>query len=164
MNNKLFEHAFADDDHNKSYSLREAMDFFWGRNLINKGELTEQAIAKSSKISQNIRNTKGSDLKDGSEIKYAEVFYDKRSTYATIGGFKNKTGMIRAWVYEPITKENYFFLIPYRAYSQYFSSGKKTTMKVWFDKKGKPRDPSNNQYENLWDYEVTEKQFMNFKQ
>lgn len=164
MNQKLFKHAFSGDDHIRTYTIKEALDFFWGRNLIDKGELAEQAISKTSKINQNPRNAKGSDLADGSEIKYAEVFYDRNSTYATIGGIKNKTGTIRAWVYEPVTKKNYYFLIPYITYSQYFTNGKKTTMKIWFDRNGDPRHPKNNYYKNLWDHKVTEKKFMKFKQ
>ena len=164
MNHKLFEHAFADDDHTKSYSIKEALDFFWGRNLVNKGELAEQAISKTAKIDQNLPNTKGSDLTDGSEIKYSEVFYDKRSTYATIGGIKNKTGTIRAWVYEPRSKQNYYFLIPYSTYCEYFADGKKTTMKIWFSRDGSPRNPENNSYKNLWDHMVDEQKFMEFKQ
>jgi hypothetical protein len=164
MNKKLFEHAFADDDHTKTYTIQEALDFFWGRNLVNKGELAEQAISKTAKIDQNLRNTKGSDLTDGSEIKYSEVFYDRNSTYATIGGIKNKTGTIRAWVYEPVTNKNYYFLIPYSTYSEYFANGKKTTMKIWFDQDGHPRNPTNNSYQDLWDHMVTEKEFMEFKQ
>ena len=163
MNKKLFEHAFSGDDHEETYTLAEALDFFWGRNLINKGELAEQAISKASSVKQNARNTKGSDLIDGSEIKYSEVFYDKHTTYATIGGIKNKTGTIRAWVYEPATRKNYYFLIPYEVYSKYFENGKKGTMKIWFDKTGKPKNPKNAIYENLWDYKVPEKKFLKFK-
>lgn len=163
MNKKLFEHAFADDDQTKTYTLKEASDFFWGRNLINKGELAEQAISKALKIKQNAPNTMGSDLIDGSEIKYAEVFYDKKSTYATISNIKNKTGTIRGWVYEPVTEKNYYFIIPYSVYSRYFEGGKKSTMKVWFDKNGNPRRPTNNINADLWDYKVTEKKFMKFK-
>lgn len=164
MNIKLFEHAFAEDDHTKTYTIQEALNFFWGRNLVNKGELAEQAISKTANIAQNLPNTKGSDLADGSEIKYSEVFYDKQSTYATISGFKNKTGTIRAWVYESVTKKNYYFLIPHSTYSKYFEDGRKTTMKVWFNRNGTPRNPINNYYQNLWDHMVDEKEFMDFKQ
>jgi hypothetical protein len=64
MNKTLFEHAFVDEDHTKTYSLKEAAEFFWGRGLINKGELAEQAISKTINVEQNAPNTKGSDLKD----------------------------------------------------------------------------------------------------
>lgn len=164
MNKKLFEHAFADDDHTKVYTLQECAEFFWGRGLIDKGELAEQAISKTIKIDQNAPNTMGSDLTDGSEIKYSEVYYDRTTTYATIGGIKNKTGTIRAWVYEQNTKVNYYFIIPYSVYSQYFEAGKKSTMKIWFDSKGNPRRPIHNSNADLWDYSVTEKEFMEFKQ
>jgi hypothetical protein len=165
MNEKLFEHAFADNDHKKTYTIKEAMDFFWDRGLIDKGELAEQAIAKTIKIDQNAPNTMGSDLVDGSEIKYSEVYYDRTTTYATIGGIKNKTGTIRAWVYEQKnTKINYYFIIPYNVYSQYFEDGKKSTMKIWFDSSGNPRRPMNHSNADLWDHSVSEKDFMEFKQ
>jgi hypothetical protein len=159
MNKTLFEHAFADEDLDKTYTLPEVAAFFWGRNLINKGELAEQAISKTLKIEQNAPNTMGSDLKDGSEVKYAEVFYDKRTAYATIGGIKNKTGNIRGWVYEPNTETNYYFIIPYQVYSKYFNKGKKSTMKIWFDQNGSPRRPQNNTNADLWDCQVTKDEF-----
>jgi hypothetical protein len=165
MNKKLFEHAFVDDDHKKTYTLQEASDFFWARNLIDKGELAEQAISKIIKVQQNAPNTMGSDFIDGSESKYSEVYYDKRTTYATIGNIKNKTGAIRAWVYEQkYTKENYYFIIPHSVYAPYFQDGKKSTMKIWFDKNGNPRRPTNNINADLWDCQVTEKEFREFKQ
>jgi len=164
MNKKLFEHAFAGEDHSKPYTLQEAAEFFWGRKLIDKGEFAEQAISKKANIEQNAPNTMGSDLVDGSEIKYSEVYYDKRTTYATISGIKNKTGTIRAWIYEQNTESNYYFLIPYKVYSTYFTNGKKSTMKIWFNKDGTPRRPKNHTNPDLWDYEVTEKKFMKFKE
>jgi hypothetical protein len=164
MNKKLFDHAFAGEDHSKPYTLHEAAEFFWGRKLINKGEFAEQAISKTINVEQNAPNTMGSDLVDGSEIKYAEVYYDKRTVYATISGIKNKTGTIRGWVYEKCTESNYYFLIPHNVYSIYFESGKKSTMKIWFNRDGSPRRPKNHTNIDLWEYQVSEKKFMRFKE
>jgi len=164
MNTELFNKAFHTEDHTKAYSLQEAMNFFWNKNLINVGELAEQAISKSCGVKQNKPNAKGSDLLDGSEIKYATVFYDRRVVYATIGGFKNKTGTIRGWVYEPVTGKNYFFLIPHSTYNQYTMSGKKSTMKIWFDKHGLPRSPTKNTHTDLWVHETDKDTFFNFKE
>ena len=106
----------------------------------------------------------GSDLLDGSEIKYATVYRNRGSTYATIGGIKNKTGTIRGWVYEEITKKNYYFLIPNSVYSQYYENGKKSTMKLYFDTNGRPRNPTLNTNPNLWECKVTKRKFFSFKQ
>lgn len=164
MNQDLINYAFAGEDFSKPYTLAEAATFFHGRNILNLGELAEQAISKKIKIGQQTRNKEGSDLLDGTEIKYSIVQFYTSSTYATIGNVKNKTGTIRAWVYEERTKKNHYFLIPYSVYSQYFEGGKKSTMKVWFDSKGKPRTPKFNTNPNLWECRVTKQKFFSFKQ
>lgn len=160
MNTELVNHAFDGEDDKKQYSLVEAMQFFWNKGLINVGELAEQAISKACNVKQVKRNAQGCDLADGSEVKYATVFHDNTTSYATIGGFKNKTGTIRGWVYEVSTDKNYYFLIPHETYSQYF--GTKTTMKVWFNANGTPKNPTKGIYKNLWLHQTDKKTFMSF--
>lgn len=162
MNQELVKHGFEDEDFSNPYTL-EFISRLFARNLINTGELAEQAIAKTSKIAQHPRNTMGSDFTDGSEAKYTTVYYNQNTGYATIGGTKNKTGTIRGWVYdEKKTKKNYYFLIPYEVYSLYFSS--KSTMKIFFSGAGKPRNPEKNTNPNLWECKVTKREFFRFKQ
>jgi len=163
MNQDLIEYALAGEDFSKPYTLTEAAMFFHGRNLMHTGEVLEQAISKKTKIPQQSRNKMGCDFLDGSESKYTTVYYDKTSAYATIGNVKNKTGTIRGLVYdEKKTKKTYYFLIPYEVYSHYFDT--KSTMKIFFDKAGKPRIPEKNTNPNLWECKVTKRKFFAFKQ
>lgn len=166
MNQDLIEYALAGEDFSKPYFIHEIMSMFHGINIINTGEVLERAISNKTKLKQQSRNKQGSDFEDGSESKYTTVFYDKSSAYASIGGIKNKTGTIRALVYdEKKTKKTYYFLISYDVYSQYFKDGKKSTLKIFFDKEtGKPRTPVFNTNPNLWECKVTKQKFFSYKQ
>jgi hypothetical protein len=137
------------------FTLEEAIEFLWERDLINVGELAEKAIARNSGLVQNRRNAKGSDFCDNSDSKYTSVYHGPVASYATVSGIQNKGGVLRILVHEPKTKKNYYFLVPYKVYKPY--TGADDSIKIWFDRDGNPRDPKRNIRENLWEYEVSKK-------
>ena len=115
MNTQLVNMVFSPYHRSKLLSLSEAIEFLWKEGVINVGELAEKAIVKKNKkLTQNSKGAKGSDFDDKSDSKYTTVAYLGGSAYATINGFKNKIGTLRVVVYEPKTKKNYFFKIPYK--------------------------------------------------
>ena len=145
---------------NDYYTLEEAIDFLWGRNLINVGEMAEQAIAKQGKKKQTTKGKKGFDFEDDkSDSKYVTVSYYKTSAYACIGGIENKIGLLRVLAHEPKQNKNYFFKIPYSVYEPYTKY--RDSLKIYFDIEGNPRKParSNIRYD-LWDYRCTKKEWV----
>lgn len=168
MNTKLIELAFSRYYRKEFFTLEDAIEFLWERNLINVGELAEHAIVHNNKnLTQNSRNTKGSDFNDGSDSKYITVSHyitpaGYQSTYASVGGIKNKTGTLRICCYEPKTKETYFFLVPHKVYAPYTKGN--DSLKIYFDKDGNPRNAtrSDRRY-NLWDYECSAREWATAK-
>lgn len=156
MNQQLVNMAIPASIRNKKMTVNESIKFLWNKNLIVIGELAEQAIVKKSTLKQHSRNTKGSDFNDNSDSKYVTVSHYQTKlgciqSYASIGGIKNKIGALRVMVFEPKTEKNYFFLIPHRIYKPYI--GKNDSLKIYFDKNGKPRRPTRaDKRYDLWDY------------
>jgi hypothetical protein len=159
MNTQLVNMVFSPYHRSKLLSLSEAIEFLWKEGVINVGELAEKAIVKKNKkLTQNSKGAKGSDFDDKSDSKYTTVAYLGGSAYATINGFKNKIGTLRVVVYEPKTKKNYFFKIPYKFYSKYQNGN--TTLKVFFDNSGTPRVPKRKGTKrNLWLHECSADQW-----
>lgn len=153
MNHELVRMAFSRYYRTDFFTLEEAIEFLWARNLINVGELAEQAVVRLGKKTQTSRNNPSCDFTDNSDSKYVTVsYYNENSPYASVGGLKNKRGTLRVIVFEPKTEINYFFKIPHRVYKPY--TGGNDSLKIWFDKHGKPREPKRHSRYNLWDYEV----------
>jgi hypothetical protein len=92
------------------------------------------------------------DLSDGSDAKYATVRKHSNSYGAIIGGIKNKTGLLRIQIYEPMTQKFYFFCIPHAEYK-----GLKREIEIPFTKTGDPKRglKQDTTFPNWWDYEVS---------
>jgi hypothetical protein len=155
MNNQLVNMVFPPYIRYEEMTLEEAITLLWNMDLMNKGELHEVALVAKSRnqLRKHTKNKKGSDFQDGSDAKYAEVGYYGSSAYATLGGFKNKTGPLRVAVFEPKNNKNYFFTIPHEVYFPYTKND--DSLKFWFDKNGNPRDPLKSGRVNLWNYKCS---------
>lgn len=154
MNLELVNMAFTRYQLQTPMSFKEALFLLYTHNLLNVGELTERAIVKQGKLTQQSKNFKGSDFKeDNSDSKYVQVRYYS-TAYATVAGIHNKIGTLRVLCYEPKQNKNYYFLIPYEVYAPYTNA--QDSLKIYFDHDGNPRRPtrSNRRYD-LWDYECT---------
>jgi hypothetical protein len=163
MNRELVNMAFSWYHRTDYFTLQEAIDFLWQRDLINVGELAELALCKQGKLKKTSRNNKGFDFIDKSDSKYVTVTHykdprGKIQSYACIGGIRNKVGTLRVMVNEPKTGINYFFKIPYEVYKNYTRAD--DSLKIYFDENGNPRDPrGSNSRCNLWDYECSRKEW-----
>ena len=158
MNTELIKLRFTKQNLNSQLTLIEAIKLLWGDNLINVGEMAEQALVRKSKnLKQNSRGKKGSDFNDLTEHKYSTVRYESANCgRAQINGIKNKVGDIRIMVYEPVRGKNWYFRIPNSAYK------KVASLKVYFNLDGSPRDPIRIDSKiNLWDYKCTRKEWSN---
>ena len=157
MNRELVNMAFSHYYRTDLFTLEEAIEFLWERNLINVGELAEKAIVRNSDLTQNKRNTRGSDFCDKSDSKYTSVYHGPGASYAPGSGIQNKGGALRILVHEPKTDKNYFFVVPYQVYKAYTNAN--DSIKIWFDSDGNPRNPKRNIRENLWKYKVSKKEW-----
>lgn len=93
--------------------------------------LLEETISLVGRIRRS--NTPGEDFIDGSDAKKGIVTLNDAKTgsrAATIGNVKNKRGVLRICIADPLTKELYYFLIPNS------EIGHKTHLKIFFDKDG----------------------------
>lgn len=158
MNLELAKLRFTKKQLDTQMSLVEAIEFLWKDNLINVGEMAEQAaVRKSKNLKQNSRGKKGSDFTDLTEHKYSTVRYgSKFCGRAQINGIKNKVGDIRAMVFEPVQGKNWYFRIPKSVYQNVAS------LKVYFNLDGSPRDPVRSDSKiNLWKYQCSRKEWSN---
>jgi len=77
MNSELVRLAFSNYYRKEYFTLEEAIEFLWDKNLIDVGEMAEQALVRTSKnLKQNSRGKKGSDFNDLTEHKYSTVRYE----------------------------------------------------------------------------------------
>ena len=158
MNLELVKLRFSKKQLDAQMTLVEAIEFLWKDNLINVGEMAEQAAVRKSKtLKQNTRGKKGSDFTDLTEHKYSTVAYgSKNCGRAQINGIKNKVSDIRAMVFEPVRSKNWYFKIPFAVYKDVAS------LKVYFNLDGTPRDPVRCDSKiNLWEYQCTQKEWAN---
>jgi hypothetical protein len=158
MNTELIKLRFTKSVLDSQVTFAEALRILWEKNLINTGEMAEQALVrKSNSLKQNSRGKKGSDFSDGSEHKYSTVRYESANCgRAQITGLKNKTGLIRIMVYEPLHQVNYYFKIHTRDLAGQVSP------KVYFYKDGTPKVTGRiDKKLNLWDHECTRKEWSN---
>jgi hypothetical protein len=158
MNTELVKLRFTKKTLDSQVTLIEAIELLWKDNLINVGEMAEQALVKKSKnLRQNSRGKKGSDFDDLTEHKYSTVRYTSANCgRAQITGIKNKVGDIRIMVYEPVQDKNWYFRIPNSVYN------KVATLKVYFNLDGSPRNPVRIDSKiNLWKHKCTRKEWSN---
>jgi len=158
MNTELVKLRFTKKKLESQLTLIEAIEILWKDNLINVGEMAEQALVRQSKsLKQNSRGKKGSDFNDLTEHKYSTVsYYSANCGRAGIGGIKNKVGDIRIMVYEPVQGKNWYFRVPHSVYK------KVATLKVYFNLDGSPRNPTRVDSKiNLWNHKCTRKEWSN---
>lgn len=118
------------------------------RNGVTLSTLMESAISLLTGFE--VVDQVSCDLSDGSDAKYVSARKHSNRYSAGISGFKNKTGLLRVQVYEPMCDKFYWFCIPYKIYSQY-----KNDIEIPFLITGAPdralKNPLNIKW---WDYEV----------
>ena len=94
MNQELISMAFTRNQLAKTLTMKEALFLFHKENLLNVGELTERAIVKQGKLTQQSKNFKGSDfVEDDSDSKYVQVRY-YATAYATVADIQNRIGTL----------------------------------------------------------------------
>jgi hypothetical protein len=158
MNYELAKLRFSKKQLNSQMTFIEAIEQLWNDNLINVGEMAEQALVRSSKsLKQNSRGRKGSDFDDLTEHKYSTVRYgSKYCGRAQINGISNKVGDIRIMVFEPVQSKNWYFRVPPTVYK------KAASLKVYFNLDGSPRDPVRCDSKiNLWEHQCSQKEWAN---
>ena len=134
-------------------SAESLIEFLWQNNYFSVGEMAETVTATKAKLTKQTRGKKGSDFTDESEHKYKTVSYRKTDGDATITGIGNKTGLLRARVFEPQTGKTYFFKIPHKIYS------KAPQIKICFHLDGSQKLPRTSKYPDWWSYNVTMREF-----
>lgn len=134
-------------------STLDLIEFLWNNNYFSVGEMAETVTSIKAKLTKQSRGKKGSDFTDESEHKYKTVSYRKTDGDATITGIRNKTGLLRARVFEPRTGKTYFFKIPHKIYC------KVPQIKICFYLDGRQKIPRTSKYPNWWDYSVSMKKF-----
>jgi len=115
MNNALTQTLFG-DELLTIMSLENAINLLLSKNLINVGELAEQAISKKSGVAMCDRNTANIDLVSGVQIKYATVKKPASSEYYRAYITINTTAPILCVITNPVLNEQYFLHIPYNAF------------------------------------------------
>jgi hypothetical protein len=126
-------------------SLENAINLLLSKNLINVGELAEQAISKKSGVAMCGKNTANIDLVSGVQIKYATVTKAASSERYLAHISIKTTAPILCVITNPVlNNEQYFLYIPYRAFNHLSGN----CINISFGKDGQPR-PS-----QWWHYEV----------
>lgn len=115
MNNALTQTIFGNELHTLM-SLQNAIALLISKNLINVGELAEQAISKKSGVAMCSKNTANIDLVSGVQIKYATVKKSASSEYYRAYISINTTAPILCVINNPVKNEQYFLHIPYSAF------------------------------------------------
>ena len=143
MNNALTQTIFGNELHTLM-SLQNAIALLISKNLINVGELAEQAISKKSGVAMCSKNTANIDLVSGVQIKYATVKKSASSEYYRAYISINTTAPILCVITNPVLNEQYFLHIPYRAFKHLDGN----CINIYFGKDGEPRSSQ------WWNYEV----------
>jgi hypothetical protein len=143
MNDVLTQTLFGSELQTRM-SLQNAIALLSSKNLINVGELAEQAISKKSGIAMCGKNTANIDLVSGMQIKYATVKKPASSKYYLAYISINTTAPILCVITNPVLNEQYFLHIPYRAFKHLDGN----CINIYFGKDGEPRSSQ------WWNYEV----------
>tara|TARA_R110000772_G_scaffold242832_1_gene355507 strand:+ start:142 stop:609 length:468 start_codon:yes stop_codon:yes gene_type:complete len=144
MSNALTQTLFGNELFT-TMSLENAINLLLSKNLINVGELAEQAISKKSGVAMCGKNTSNIDLVSGVQVKYSTVTkpasLDRYLAYIGI----NTTAPILCVITNPVLNNKQYYLhIPYRA----FRHLRGNCINISFGKDGEPR-PS-----QWWHYQV----------
>jgi hypothetical protein len=123
---------------------------------LNAGTVTEDAIIYMSKNKLKGESVNGKDFTDLSDAKTATVveYVNKRKNLIRSAKIdcKGKLGDIRLWVYEPKSKQFYYFYVPRNAY--------KKIITIPFNLDGTPKniflykDEYQEKYNEFWQWEV----------
>ena len=143
MNNALTQTLFG----NKlltTMSLESAINLLLSKNLINVGELAEQAISKKSGVAMCGKNTANIDLVSGVQVKSATVTMPASSNRYLAYISINTTAPILCVITNPVLDEQYFLHIPYRAFKHLSGN----CINISFGKDGHPRSSQ------WWHYQV----------
>jgi hypothetical protein len=136
------------NDLNKNLTLFDAIKILEARNLINVGEVAEQAISIGSGIELCSKNTPEIDLVSGKQIKRGLTNPATQWHKGLLHAFcsiKNHTSTILFIATERYTGKDYYFVFPYSAYQ--WQTG--NTISVPFSLSGSPRRSN-----KWWAYEV----------
>jgi hypothetical protein len=145
INKDLFSAVFGDALSNR-VTLSRAIEILDERNLINIGELAEQAISIKSNIALCSKNTPEIDLVSGKQIKHGRTNPCTQHTgLKAFCSIKNHTSTILFVATETHTKKEYYFVFPYSSYKKYYGN----TISVPFDWCGVPSRSN-----KWWSYEV----------
>lgn len=101
---------------NQTFTLHEILTMIDQMDLLNIGELAEQAISKKSGVAKCKKLTENIDLVSGVQIKHAKTHSRGRYGYwqATIS--RKTTAPMLAVITETCTKKQYYLHIPYQAH------------------------------------------------
>jgi hypothetical protein len=144
---KLYTTIFG-SDLDKSFTLAQAIKILEARNLINVGEVAEQAISIGSGIELCSKNTPEIDLVSGKQIKRGLTNPDTQWHKGALHAFcsiRNHTSTILFVATERSTNKDYYFVFPYSAYKWHNGN----TISVPFNLSGSPRRSN-----KWWAYEV----------
>lgn len=125
-------------------TLENAINLLLSKNLINVGELAEQAISKKSGVAMCGKNTANIDLVSGVQIKYSTVKKPASSERYLAFISINTTAPILCVINNPVLNKQYFLHIPYRAFRHLSGN----CINISFGKDG---HPGSSQW---WHYEV----------
>ena len=138
----------------KSAAVYQAIKQLMLDDILQLGQLHEQAISKQAKGKMLRESTVGKDFYNGDDAKLISV---RTSGYgqvysAPIAGIHAKTGNLLASCYERKQKKWYFFKIPYHAYK---NIPKTSNIDIPFEMNGDPRRiPRRSNAYCWWDHEV----------
>lgn len=142
-NSKLYSAIFG-HELEKTFTLEQAITILESMDLINIGEVAEQAISAKSGVERCSINTPDIDLVSGKQIKHARTA-DKNGRRIAYCSIKNHTTDILCVVTERLTNKEYFFKFPNYAYGSMYGN----TIGIPFYENGVPY--RNNRW---WEYEV----------
>ena len=132
----------------EKFTLGEAITILKSKNLIDIGELAEQAISLMSGVEQCDKNMPYIDLVSGKQIKHARTNPEHAWSYSCLKAnitIRGQNAPILAVVTERVTEKQYFFYFPYKAYQ--YQNG--NTLIIPFETNGAPRKTN-----KWWRYEV----------
>lgn len=154
MNNDLTRTVFG-DQLGIQMVFAEAIELIHQHGLLNIGELAEKAISLKSNTQQAQPCQEGFDLVNeyGAtlEIKHGQTHLNTRNNGMVAWlSKKNKTSQMLAVVTETVSKKQYYFSIPYSAYSQVGGNA----FDIVFDLDGTPIKYRPRSRYNWWRYQV----------
>ena len=122
------------------------------RGDLDMGSFVENAIARTGKLKR--VNITGMDFEDGSDSKKVTVVNQGTKLKPILGASfstKNKKGVLRVVVVEPMTEDVYYFKIPPEFYVGVEQKYRELMLRIHFSKQGGKPDSCRNK---IWDFQV----------